>query len=269
MRVWIDVTNSPHVPFFRPLVALLRERGARGADQRPRVRPDGRAPRQRRHRHDVVGPPHAGASRVAQGGCDGRPAARPAPATRGTGASTSPSSHALARAPARRPLARDPVVVRLRLRVRARPARARLPRRDARRRPARDPAALARPHRRAGTQGRRYEGLKEEYYLDGSEPDPPCSATPRARSRAHPRRRRGPRPNVSLYHRHGSPLFADVIERLGSDDDASRPSSCRARRSSAPRSRGRRSRRSSSPTAPSTRRAWSRSPTSSSRRVGR
>ena len=27
MRVWIDVTNSPHVAFFRPLVALLRERG--------------------------------------------------------------------------------------------------------------------------------------------------------------------------------------------------------------------------------------------------
>ena len=28
MRVWIDITNSPHVPFFGPLVRLLRERGA-------------------------------------------------------------------------------------------------------------------------------------------------------------------------------------------------------------------------------------------------
>ena len=27
MRVWIDVTNSPHVVFFRPLVRLLAERG--------------------------------------------------------------------------------------------------------------------------------------------------------------------------------------------------------------------------------------------------
>ena len=27
MRIWIDMTNSPHVPFFRPLIALLEERG--------------------------------------------------------------------------------------------------------------------------------------------------------------------------------------------------------------------------------------------------
>src|SRR5260221_13567794 len=27
MRVWIDVTNSPHVLFFRPLIRILRERG--------------------------------------------------------------------------------------------------------------------------------------------------------------------------------------------------------------------------------------------------
>jgi len=27
MRVWVDLTNSPHVLVFRPLIALLRERG--------------------------------------------------------------------------------------------------------------------------------------------------------------------------------------------------------------------------------------------------
>ena len=27
MRVWIDISNSPQVPFFRPLIALLGERG--------------------------------------------------------------------------------------------------------------------------------------------------------------------------------------------------------------------------------------------------
>ena len=27
MRVWIDVSNSPQVPFFRPLVDLLHARG--------------------------------------------------------------------------------------------------------------------------------------------------------------------------------------------------------------------------------------------------
>ena len=28
MRVWVDLTNSPHVLVFRPLIRLLRERGA-------------------------------------------------------------------------------------------------------------------------------------------------------------------------------------------------------------------------------------------------
>ena len=27
VRVWIDITNSPHVPFFRPLIRLLEEDG--------------------------------------------------------------------------------------------------------------------------------------------------------------------------------------------------------------------------------------------------
>jgi len=27
MRIWIDITNSPHVPFFRPLIRLLEEDG--------------------------------------------------------------------------------------------------------------------------------------------------------------------------------------------------------------------------------------------------
>jgi predicted glycosyltransferase len=28
LKVWIDITNSPHVPFFRPLIELLRAEGA-------------------------------------------------------------------------------------------------------------------------------------------------------------------------------------------------------------------------------------------------
>ena len=27
MRVWVDITNSPHVLFFRPLIRLLRGAG--------------------------------------------------------------------------------------------------------------------------------------------------------------------------------------------------------------------------------------------------
>ena len=44
-------------------------------------------------------------------------------------------------------------------------------------------------------------------------------------------------PEVSLYHRHGNPLFRDVLERLGRDEPCT-PSSSRARRSSAKAIRG-------------------------------
>ena len=42
MRVWVDITNSPHVPFFRPLLGLLRQRGARGRGDHARLRADAR-----------------------------------------------------------------------------------------------------------------------------------------------------------------------------------------------------------------------------------
>jgi len=59
----------------------------------------------------------------------------------------------------------------------------------------------------------RYEGLKEEYYLADFEPDPAVlaelgldSARPLAVVRTPP--------EVSLYHRFENPLFAQVLERL-------------------------------------------------------
>ena len=63
---------------------------------------------------------------------------------------------------------------------------------------------------------RRYEGLKEEYYLHGFSPDASVLdelGIDRARLLVVVRTP----PDVSLYHRHGNPLFADVLERLGSD----------------------------------------------------
>lgn len=66
---------------------------------------------------------------------------------------------------------------------------------------------------------RRFPGLKEEYYLHGFEPDPavldalgldPARVLVVVRTP----------PDVSLYHRHGNPLFADVLERLGANPDA-------------------------------------------------
>ncbi len=40
VRVWIDISNSPQVPFFRPLIALLRERGHEVSRHDARVRAD-------------------------------------------------------------------------------------------------------------------------------------------------------------------------------------------------------------------------------------
>lgn len=63
---------------------------------------------------------------------------------------------------------------------------------------------------------RRYPGLKEEYYLDAFEPDPGVLdelGLDRERVIAVVRTP----PEVSLYHRHGNPLFADVLGRLGRD----------------------------------------------------
>src|SRR4029078_12738408 len=66
MRVWIDVTNSPHVVFFRPLVGLLEARGhevtitARDFAQTLELLDDAGL------EHTVVGPPHGGASRAAK-----------------------------------------------------------------------------------------------------------------------------------------------------------------------------------------------------------
>jgi uncharacterized protein len=63
----------------------------------------------------------------------------------------------------------------------------------------------------------RYTGLKEEYYLADFEPDasvPDQLAVDRTRVVAVVRTP----PDVALYHRHENPLFPNVLERLGRDD---------------------------------------------------
>jgi hypothetical protein len=66
---------------------------------------------------------------------------------------------------------------------------------------------------------RRYPGLKEEYYLADFEPD---AGVPGRLGVEGARRLvvvRTP-PEVSLYHRHGNPLFPAVLDRLGRDERA-------------------------------------------------
>ena len=243
MRVWIDITNSPHV-----LVLPAADRAAAGA--RARRRRDGA-----RVRAD------AGAARAARDRARGRRAAprrgrrrreRPVRSPAGcaalrtlreaAAASTVALSHGSHELTLDRPPPRNPERVRVRLRVRVAPAPPRLPRRDARRRARRDPAGAARATRRpAAASSSRYPGLKEEYYLAGFEPDPRCSVSSgidRERVLAVVRTP----PDVSLYHRHGNPLFASVLERLGRGRVRARgraPANDRAARGDPRRSRSR------------------------------
>jgi predicted glycosyltransferase len=215
MRVWIDITNSPHVVFFRPLVALLANRGhdvsitARDFAQTVELLEDEGL------EHTVVGPPHGGASRIRKVQAMGSRlrALRRFAGPRGFDLALSHASHELPlvarslRIPSSYAfdyefaLAQHSIGCRSATRVVV-------------------PAAI--PQARLDRLGaraprvRRYPGLKEEYYLRDFRPDPSALeelGLDRSRVIAVVRTP----PEVSLYHRHGNPLFTRVIERLGSD----------------------------------------------------
>jgi uncharacterized protein len=215
MRVWIDVTNSPHVVFFRPLVALLQEQGhdvtisARAFAQTLELLEDAGLA------HTVVGPPHGGASRLgkARAMASRLRALRSFAGGRGFDVALSHASHELpltARSlgiPSSYAFDYEFAVAQHSLGCRA---------------ATRVVVPEAIPQDRLGRVGAgarkvvRYPGLKEEYYLHGFRPDPSVLESlglDRSRILAVVRTP----PEVSLYHRHGSPLFADVLERLGAD----------------------------------------------------
>jgi uncharacterized protein len=215
VRVWIDVTNSPHVLFFRPLIALLRLRGdevsvtARDFAQTLELLDAAGI------EHDVVGPPHGGASAVRKA----RAMAARLPALRGWARSRRPDV-ALAHASHELPLAArtlgipsayafDYEFARIQHGLGCRAATRIVV-------PEAIPQGRLRPLGARSAKVHRYPGLKEEYYLAGFEPDPATAAA----LGVDPERVlvvvRTP-PEVSLYHRRANPLFADVLERLGRD----------------------------------------------------
>jgi predicted glycosyltransferase len=217
MRAWIDVTNSPHVVFFRPLVALLQSRGhevtitARDFAQTLELLDDAGL------EHTVVGPPHAGASRAGKVRAMSARlrALRRFARARGFDVALSHASHEL-------PLIARSLGVPSSYAFDYEFARAQhgLGCRAATRVVVPDAIPQERLDR-IGAPARkvqRYPGLKEEYYLHGFEPDA------RVLDRLGVDRSlvlavvRTP-PEVSLYHRHTNPLFAGVLERLGSDPD--------------------------------------------------
>ena len=215
LRVWIDVTNSPHVLFFRPLVELLRSRGnevtisARDFAQTLELLDDVGL------EHTVVGPPHGGASRASKiRAMGGRlRALRRFAGERRFDIALSHASHEL-------PLAARSLGIRsayafdyeFALQQHGLGCRA----------ATRVVVPEVIPQHRLDRLGarsrkvRRYPGLKEEYYLHGFEPYERVLgglALDRSRILAVVRTP----PEVSLYHLHGSPLFGDVLARLGGD----------------------------------------------------
>jgi hypothetical protein len=215
MRVWVDVTNSPHVVFFRPLVGLLEERGhdvtitARDFAQTLELLEDAGL------EHAVVGPPHAGASRVDKGRAmvSRLRALRAFARSRRFDIALAHASHEL-------PLAARSLGVRSAYAFDYEFAQAQhaLGCRAATRVVVPDAIPQERLDRigARSRKVRRYTGLKEEYYLHGFEPDPGVLdrlGVDRARVIAVVRTP----PEVSLYHRHANPLFVDVLDRLGSD----------------------------------------------------
>jgi predicted glycosyltransferase len=215
VRIWVDMTNSPHVPFFRPLLALLEERGhevhvsARDfAQTLELLEAAGIA-------FDVVGPPHGGAGRTRKIRAMGsrlralRTWARP----RRFDLAVSHASHEL-------PLAARMLGVPSSYAYDYEFARTQhtLGSRAATRVVVPEAIPQERLDRLGATAAkvRRYPGLKEDYYLAGLVPDPVVLETLGLDPSRVLAVVRTP-PEVSLYHRHGSPLFADVLERLGRD----------------------------------------------------
>ena len=215
MKVWIDMTNSPHVPFFRPLIGLLEERGhdvhvsARDFAQTLELLESAGI------EHSVVGPPHGGAGRVGKIRAMGSRlrALRNWAASQQFDLALSHASHEL-------PLAARSLGIRSAYAYDYEFARAQhtLGSRAATRVVVPDAIPQDRLDRLGAKAAkvRRYPGLKEEYYLSGFSPDAGVLDALGLHAERVIAVVRTP-PEVSLYHRHGNPLFADVLERLGND----------------------------------------------------
>jgi len=214
MRVWIDITNSPHVLFFRPLIRLLEEDG-HGVEVTTRdyaqtielLQLHGIA-------HHLVGPRHGGAGVLGKArALAGRlPALRRFAKNRSFDIALAHGSHELTLAARSLGIpsatAHDYEFATLQHQLGLRAATRVvfpevIPTERLTRLGARPPKLV------------RYPGIKEEYYLADFEADAQAvEGIDPARVLAVVRTP----PEVSLYHRHGNPLFAAVLDRLGHDE---------------------------------------------------
>ncbi len=211
MRVWVDLTNSPHVLVFRPLIRLLRERGhevevtAREYAQTLELL----------ELHGIEATPigrHGGRSALgtAVGELGRLPALRRWAKPRRFDLALAHGSHDLTLTARSLGISSATTFdyefawLQHQLGVRA---------------ATRVVVPEAIPPERLAPYGalkklHRYPGLKEEYYLADFEPSP--VEVPAGRRLVVARTP----PEVSLYHRHGNPLFLSVLQRLGKDERA-------------------------------------------------
>jgi len=215
VRAWIDVSNSPQVPFFRPLIALLLERGH---DVRVTTREYAQTTELlslHGIEHEVVGPRHGGAGTLGKARAMGGRlrALRHYARGRGFDIALSHASHELPMIARSLGIpssyAFDYEFARVQHGFGCRAAR-------------RVVVPDAIPQNRLDGLGarsakvRRYPGLKEEYYLHGFVPESRVLEELGVAGEHILVVVRTP-PDVSLYHREANPLFGDVLERLGRD----------------------------------------------------
>jgi predicted glycosyltransferase len=211
LRVWIDLTNSPHVLVMRPVIDVLR---ARGADVLVTARDFAQTLgllERFRIDHTAIGHHRGGALAAKSLGLASRSAAltrwargRRIDLALGHGSNDVSIAAALLRIPSA--TAFDYEWARVQHSINCRLAtRVVVP-------DAIPPERLA-PYGARPDKLRRYAGLKEEYYLADFEPDR-AVLDELAIDPARPLAVVRTPPAVSLYHRFEAPVFAEVLERL-------------------------------------------------------
>jgi uncharacterized protein len=215
MRVWIDLTNSPHVLVMRPLIEVMRADGhevevtARDFAQTLELCERFGIDHTAIGRHRGERPASKAAGLVRRSGALARWArGRRFDVAMGHGSNDVSVAAALLRIPAA--TAFDYEFAAAQHHVNCRLCRAVVV-----------PDAI--PPERLARYGakpaklRRYAGLKEEYYLADFEPSEAVLGE-LGLDRARPLVVVRTPPEVSLYHRFENPLFRQVLERLAADD---------------------------------------------------
>lgn len=216
MRVWVDLTNAPHVPVLAPLIEVMR---GRGMDVLVTARPYGQTVELAAlHRLDCepIGA-HGGRGRLGKGRAAGDRVGRLVRWARGRDIDVG-LAHGSTDQPVVARLLRFPAVTmfdyegaRLQHGLNCRLARRVLV-------PDAIPVEAVTAHGARASAVVRYPGLKEEYALHGFAADPAIRGAVGVRPEALLAVLRPP-PSLALYHGGEDPLFEQVMRHLADDPE--------------------------------------------------